>query len=122
MPVPHKADSPSAQALHTIPLSWPFAVWGLDILGPFPQAIGGYEYLYVTIDKFTKWPEAVPVIKVTKNMVLQFIRDITSRFGVPNRIITDNGTPFTSALFKDYCEDLGIKPCFASVAHPWNNG
>ena len=44
------------QALHTIPLSWLFAVWGLDILGPFPKAIRGYEWLYVVIDKFTKWP------------------------------------------------------------------
>ena len=103
-------------------MSWPFAVWGLDILGPFPRAIGGYEYLYVAINKVTKWPEAVPVIKVTKNTVLQFIRSITSRFGVPNRIITDNDTQFTSALFGDYCEDLGIKLCFASVTHPRSNG
>ena len=44
-----------AQDLQTIPLSWPFAVWGLDILGPFPRAPGGYRYLYVAIDKFTKW-------------------------------------------------------------------
>ena len=44
-----------AQALQTIPLSWPFSVWGLDILGPFPRAVGGFEYLYVAIDKFTKW-------------------------------------------------------------------
>ena len=58
------------QALQTIPLSWHFAVWGLDILGSFPRAIGGYEYLYVAIDKFTKWPEAVPVVKVTKNTAL----------------------------------------------------
>ena len=103
-------------------MSWPFAVWGLDILGPFPRAIGGYEYLYVTIDKFTKWLEAVPVVKVTKNTALQFIRGITSSFSVPNRIITDNGTQFTCALFKDYCEDLSIKLCFASVAHPHSNG
>src|SRR3954465_5794298 len=34
------------QALQTIPLSWPFSVWGLDILGPFPRAVGGFEYLY----------------------------------------------------------------------------
>ena len=46
-----------AQALQTIPLSWPFLVWRLDILGPFPQAIGGFEFLFVAIDKFTKWPE-----------------------------------------------------------------
>nr|AAP06851.1 putative polyprotein [Oryza sativa Japonica Group]ABF95101.1 retrotransposon protein, putative, unclassified [Oryza sativa Japonica Group] len=111
-----------AQALQTIPLSWPFAVWGLDILGPFRRAPGGFEYLYVAIDKFTKWPEAYPVIKIDKHSALKFIRGITARFGVPNRIITDNGTQFTSELFGDYCEDMGIKLCFASPAHPRSNG
>jgi hypothetical protein len=37
-----------------IPFSWPFAVWGLDIVGLFPHAVGGYRFLYVAIDKFTK--------------------------------------------------------------------
>lgn len=36
-------------------------VWGLDILGLFPKAIDGYEFLFMAIDKFTKWPEAEPV-------------------------------------------------------------
>nr|CAE04960.2 OSJNBa0070D17.11 [Oryza sativa Japonica Group] len=111
-----------AQALQTIPLSWPFAVWGLDILGPFRRAPGGFEYLYVTVDKFTKWPGAYLVIKIDKHSALKFIRGITARFGVPNRIITDNGTQFTSELFGDYCEDMGIKLCFASPAHPRSNG
>jgi ribonuclease HI len=52
------------QELQTIPLTWPFAVWGLDILGPFPRVKGGYHYLYVTIDKFTKWVEVEPVCTV----------------------------------------------------------
>nr|CAD40322.2 OSJNBb0054B09.7 [Oryza sativa Japonica Group] len=111
-----------AQALQIIPLSWPFAVWGLDILGPFRRAPGGFEYLYVAIDKFTKWPEAYPVIKIDKHSALKFIKGITARFGVPNRIITDNGTQFTSELFGDYCEDMGIKLCFASPAHPRSHG
>nr|CAD41709.2 OSJNBa0010D21.11 [Oryza sativa Japonica Group] len=111
-----------AQALQTIPLSWPFAVWGLDILGPFRRAPGGFEYLYVAIDKFTKWPEAYPVVKIDKHSALKFIKGITARFGVPNRIITDNGTQFTSELFVDYCEDMGIKLCFASPDHPRSNG
>nr|AAT85175.1 putative polyprotein [Oryza sativa Japonica Group] len=111
-----------AQALQTIPLSWPFPVWGLDILGPFRRAPGGFEYLYVAVDKFTKWPEAYPVIKIDKHSALKFIRGITARFGVSNRIITDNGTQFTSELFGDYCEEIGIKLCFASPAHPRSNG
>nr|AAV59295.1 putative polyprotein [Oryza sativa Japonica Group] len=112
----------SAQALQIILLSWPFAVWGLDILGPFRRAPGGFEYLYVAIDKFTNWPEAYPVVKIDKHSALKFIKGITARFGVPSRIITDNGTQFTSELFGDYCEDMGIKLCFASPAHPRSNG
>ena len=43
-------------------------------------------------------------------------------FGVPNRIITDNGTQFTSGAFTGYCEQLGTQICYASVAHPRSNG
>jgi ribonuclease HI len=111
-----------AQALQMIPPSWPFAVWGLDILGPFPRAVGGYRYLYVAIDKFTKWPEATPVVNITKASATAFLRSIVCRFGVPNRVITDNGTQFTSQYFQEYCEDMGIQLCFASVAHPKSNG
>jgi hypothetical protein len=42
------------QTLQVIPPSWPFAVWGLNIVGPFPCAVGAYRFLYVAIDKFTK--------------------------------------------------------------------
>jgi transposase InsO family protein len=111
-----------AQALQMIPPSWPFAVWGLDILRPFPRAVSGYRYLYVAIDKFTKWPEANPVVNITKASAIAFLKSIVSWFGVPNRIITDNGTQFKSQHFQEYCEDIGIQLCFASVAHPRSNG
>jgi ribonuclease HI len=97
----------SAQALQMIAPSWPFAVWGVDILGPFPRAVGGYRYLFVAIDKFTKWPEATPVVSITQGAVVTFLKSIVYRFGVPSRIITDNGTQFTSWIFQEYCEDIG---------------
>jgi hypothetical protein len=81
-----------AQALQTIPLSWPFSVWGLDIIGPFPCATRGFEFLYVAIDKFTKWPEVEPVRKVTAQSAFKFLKVLVCHFGVPNRVITDNGT------------------------------
>jgi hypothetical protein len=81
-----------AQVLQMIPSSWPFDVWGLDILRPFPRAVGGYRYLYVTIDRFTKWPEATPVVNITKASATTFLKSIVCRFGVLNWIITDNGT------------------------------
>jgi transposase InsO family protein len=111
-----------AQELQTIPLTWPFAVWGLDILGPFPRAQGRYRYLYVTIDKFTKWVEVEPLCTITAMSAVKFIQGLVCRFGVPNRIITDNGSQFTSGLFQAYCASAGIKICFASIAYPRSNG
>jgi hypothetical protein len=46
--------------------SCPFIVCELHILGPFPRVIGGYWYLYITINKFIKWLEATPVLKINK--------------------------------------------------------
>jgi hypothetical protein len=89
------------QGLQTIPLTWPFAVWGLDILGPFPRAQGGYHYLYVAIDKFTKWAEEEPVHTIPPRSAVKFIQGLVCRFGMPNRIITDNGSQFTSVMFKE---------------------
>jgi transposase InsO family protein len=111
-----------AQELQTIPLTWPFVVWGLDILGPFPQVQGGYLYLYVAIDKFSKWVEVEPVCTILARSAVKLICGLVCPFGVPNRIITDNGSQFTSRLFREYCASAGIKICFASVAYPRSNG
>ena len=54
-----------AQELRTIPITWPFAVWGLDMVGPFKKARGGYTHLLVAVDKFTKWVEAKPIKNLT---------------------------------------------------------
>ena len=59
-----------------IPPSWPFAVWGVDILGPFPRAVGGYRFLYVAVDKFKKWPEVTPVENITKKSAVAFLKSI----------------------------------------------
>ena len=42
---------------------------------------------------------------------VKFIKGIVSRFGVPNRIINDKGSQFTSNLFKTYCANLGTQIC-----------
>jgi transposase InsO family protein len=82
---------------------------------------GGHVYMLVAVDKFTKWVEAAPVTTQDSKVAINFIKSIVFRFGVPHSIITDNGTNFTSKEFKDYCEGLGIKLKFASVAHPQTN-
>ena len=59
--------------------------------------------------------------KVTAQSAVKFFKGLVCRFGVPNRVITDNGTQFTSRTFMQYIQDLGSKVCFASVAHPRSN-
>jgi transposase InsO family protein len=78
--------------------------------------------MLVAVDKFTKWVEIAPVTTQDSKAAINFIKSIVFRFRVPHIIITDNGTNFTSKEFKDYCEGLGIKLKFASVAHPKTNG
>jgi transposase InsO family protein len=78
--------------------------------------------MLVAVDKFTMWVEAAPVTTQDSTATINFIKSIMFRFGVPYSIITDNGTNFTSKEFKSYCEGLGIKLKFASVAHPKMNG
>jgi transposase InsO family protein len=111
-----------AQELTTIPITWPFSTWGLDMVGPFKTAKGGFTHLFVAVDKFTKWIEAKPVATITAAKAIEFIRDIVCRFGVPRTIITDNGTQFKAQEFKDYCDSLGTSIHYASVAHPRSNG
>jgi hypothetical protein len=81
-----------AQALQTIPITWPFVVWGLDLVGPLKRVPRGYMHLLVTVDKFTKWIKARPISKIKSEQAMQFFLDIIHRFRVPNSIIIDNGT------------------------------
>ena len=65
--------------------------------------------MYVAIDKFTKWPEVELVRKLTTQSVIKFYKGLVCRFGVPNKVITDNGTQFTSRTFMQYIQDLRAK-------------
>jgi transposase InsO family protein len=111
-----------AQALQTIPITWLFAMWGLDLVGPLQKAPGGYTHLLVTIDKFSKWIEVRPLNNIRSEQAVAFFTNIIHRFGVPNSIITDSGTQFTGRKFLNFCEDHHIRVDWAAVAHPMTNG
>jgi transposase InsO family protein len=110
-----------AHVLQTIPVTWPFAVWGLDIVGPLRKAPGRVTHLLVTIDKFSKWVEVRPITNLRAEQVVTFITDIIYRFGVPNSIITDNGSQFTGKKFLEFSDKFHIRVDWAAVAHPQTN-
>ena len=68
-------------------------------MGPLRAAQGGYTHIFVAIDKFTKSIEVKPVSTTSASKAAEFIEEITHRFGVPNRIITDLGSSFTGSEF-----------------------
>jgi transposase InsO family protein len=61
------------------------------------------------------------VTTTDQTAAINFIKGIVFRFGLPKNIVMDNDSNFTSREFKDYCEGVGIKLQFASVAHPQTN-
>jgi transposase InsO family protein len=73
------------------------------------------------VDKSTKWIEVKPAASITAAKAIELIKEIMYQFGIPNNIITDNGTQFTMRDFKDFCADTGIKINYASVSHPHSN-
>jgi hypothetical protein len=97
-------------------------MWGLDAVGQFRTTPGVYKHILLAVDKFTKSIEVPPVAKVTSKEAIKFIGDITRRFGVPNRIITDLGKAFTGSVFWDFCQENTINVYYSSVAHPRCNG
>src|SRR4051812_1803620 len=111
-----------ASELKTILLSWSFAAWGLDMVGPLKKSSkGGRTHLLVAVGKLTKWIEAVPITSSTSLTVVNFIKSIIFRFSVPHNIITYNGTNFTAAEFQNFCQELGIKVNYVSIVHPQSN-
>jgi transposase InsO family protein len=97
-------------------------VWGLDIVGPLRKAPGGYTHLLVAVDKFSKWVEERPITNLGAVQAVSFFTDIIHRFGVPNSIITDNGSQFTGRKFLEFCDKYHIHVDWAAVAHPQTNG
>jgi transposase InsO family protein len=111
-----------AHVLQTIPITWPFAVWGLDIVRPLRKVPGGYTHLLVAIDKFSKWVEVRPITNLRAEQVVTFFTDIVYRFGVPNSIITNNESEFTGRKYLEFCDKFHIRVDWVAVAHPQTNG
>jgi hypothetical protein len=104
--------------LVTIPPTWPFVCWGLDMIGPLPTAPGGFNRVLVAINKFTKWIEVKPVTFPKADRVLDFLGELMHRYGLPHRIIIDLGSNFNNHQFWEYRENNGIDVQCVSVAHP----
>ena len=118
-PIPHM---PSA-TLKSISGPWPFAQWGMDIVGPLPAAPAQKKFLFVATDYFSKWVEAEAYASIKDKDVTKFVwKNIVCRFGIPQTIIADNGPQFDSIAFRNFCSELNIRNSYSTPRYPQSNG
>ena len=102
---------------------WPFAQWGLDIMGSFPIAVRQLKFLIVGIDYFTKWVKAEALATITKkNMQIFVWKNTVCKFGIPRVLVSNNRKKFDNNAFRDFCSQLGIRNHYFSRANLRANG
>ena len=110
--------------LHPTVSSWPFEMWGTDVVGPIdPPSSGGHRFILAATDHFSKWTEAIALRVVTAEAIIQFFQNnIIYRFGVPRRIISDNGPAYRSNKISKFARGHKIDWRFSSIYNPRANG
>ncbi|XP_055586480.1 uncharacterized protein K02A2.6-like [Uranotaenia lowii] len=113
-------EQPSPPLSQLIPWELPDKPWArlhADFAGP----LNGMWFLIV-IDSYTKWPEVFATKSITTDFTITPLMDCMARFGLPDQLVTDNGTQFTATRFRDFLKANGIKQTLTAPGHPATNG
>jgi hypothetical protein len=109
--------------LHPVVSVCPFEKWGIDFMTCHPHSVGGHGYIIVAVDYFTKWAEAMPTFDNTgKTATLFLFNHIIARFGVPQAIVTDQGSHFRNFMMSELTEKLGLRHDNSTPYYPQANG
>ena len=103
------------------PWPWPSHPWSrlhLDFAGP----INNTMFLLVVIDAHSKWIEVFPMSSVTSSATIQRLRVLFAQFGLPDTVVTDNGSCFGSQEFEAYLMENGVHHLTSAPYHPASNG
>lgn len=111
--------APPVAPLH--PWAWPSRPWArihLDFAGP----LEGSKMLLILVDAHSKWIEVFPTNHSTSAVVIESLRKVFAQFGLPETVVSDNGSCFVSEEFNAFLLDNGVKQILSSPYHPASNG
>lgn len=112
------AKMPNKTSLASWPLTQhPWERIHIDFAGPRDG-----EYFLVIVDAYSKWPEIYQMRTITSASTIAKLRETFARFGMPKVIVSDNGSQFTSEVFKSFCTQNGIQHIRTAPYHPQSNG
>ncbi|XP_029636977.1 uncharacterized protein K02A2.6-like [Octopus sinensis] len=102
--------------------SWPKtdSAWSrlhVDFAGP----INGSHYI-IAVDIYSKWPEVCKCSRPTTSVTIDFLEELFTRYGVPDTIMSDNGTQFMAKEFERFCKSVQMKQVLTPPYHPRLNG
>lgn len=107
--------------LHPIPVSQPFQVLGIDVMD-LPMTERGNKHVVMVQDLFSKWPFVFAVPDQKSSRIAQLLAEVIPSFGVPECLLSDQGTNLPSHLMMDLCQMLGIKNLNTTSYHPQCDG
>ena len=118
---PNQAIPPAP--LQPIPaIGDPFEHVIIDCVGPLPRSRSGYQYLLTVMCTATRFPEAIPLRKITTRSVTRALLKFFAFVGLPKVIQSDRGTNFTAKMFSLVMKSLHIKHRTSSAFHPESQG
>ena len=118
-----KLASPVTPPVHSIPYpSKPWHTVTIDIKGELHGEASRWGYFIVAYDVHSKWPEVRAVNTVTSSAIISFLEELFSRWGLPTKIITDNGKQFVSRQIEEFFTSLPLERARTELYHPQANG
>lgn len=97
-------------------------VIAVDLFGPLPEGPSGQKWVFVIEDTTTRWTELFALTHATaEECAWTLVNEYCLRYGVPRRIISDNGPQFISSIMQHLTYCLGMSQHFTPVYHPAAN-
>ena len=89
----------------------------MDFYGPIND-----KMILVIVDAFSEWVEIVVMKKAGGPRLIKACKLLFARFGLPDEIVTDNGSQFVGEEFQDFLKIVGVKFRPVTSYHPASNG